>query len=72
MELDYHTPKEYTSMKLETSRKALEIIEAHIKGQPIQVRYKGISSRWYDLSTSDHDNWNFRKYDYRIGAVLES
>ena len=41
MELDYHTPEEYKSMNLEISYKAREIIDAHIKGQPIVNSYMG-------------------------------
>lgn len=69
MELDYHTPKEHTSMKLETSRKALEILEAHINGQLVQLRYKGLGGRWFDIDKTDHTDWNFRKYEYKIVTV---
>ena len=66
MELDYHTPEEYKSMNLEISYKAREIIDAHIKGQPIMLRYKGIGGSWFPLTGTAHLNWNFAKYEYKI------
>ena len=53
-------------MNLEISYKAREIIDAHIKGQPIVLRYKGIGGSWFPLTGTAHLNWNFAKYEYKI------
>ena len=72
MELDYHTPKEYTSMKLEDSLRAKEIIDAYLEGETILLRYKGISSKWFDLETTAHNNWNFNKYEYKVEPSVQT
>ena len=59
-------------MNLEISYKAREIIDAHIKGQPIVLRYKGIGGSWFPLTGTAHLNWNFAKYEYKIDTEEKS
>ena len=66
MELGYHTPEEYKSMNIENSYKAIEIIQAYMKGTPILLRYRYSGSRWFPLSDISHIDWNFAKYEYKL------
>jgi len=59
-------------MNLQASYKAREIIDAHIKGIPIVVRYKHVGGKWHSLSNIAHINWNFAKYDYKIDTKEKS
>jgi len=59
------------TMNIEKSYKALEIIKAHLNGETISLRYRGVT-RWYPLENTEHTDWNFAKYDYRIENVKPS
>jgi hypothetical protein len=66
IELDYHTLEEYKLMNTENSYKAIEIIQAYMKGLPILLRYKFSGSRWFKLTDISHLDWNFSKYEYKL------
>jgi|TARA_R110002051_G_scaffold14168_1_gene46175 hypothetical protein len=52
-------------MNVQKSNNAIEIIQAHILGLPILLRYKGFN-RWFPLDGIAHVDWNFAKYQYKI------
>ena len=66
IELDYHTLEEYKLMNTENSYKAIEIIQAYMKGLPILLRYKFSGGRWFKLTDISHLDWNFSKYEYKL------
>jgi hypothetical protein len=66
IELDYHTLEEYKSMNTKNSYKAIEIIQAYMKGLPILIRYKFAGGRWFKLTDISHIDWNFAKYEYKL------
>ena len=52
-------------MNVQKSNNAIEILQAHILGLPILLRYKGFN-RWFLLDETSHLDWNFSKYEYKI------
>ena len=52
-------------MNVQKSNNAIEILQAHILGLPILLRYKGFN-RWFLLDETAHLDWNFAKYEYKI------
>jgi|TARA_R110000824_G_scaffold131829_1_gene294091 hypothetical protein len=52
-------------MNVQKSNNAIEIIQAHILGVPILIRYKGFN-RWFPLNDVAHVDWNFAKYQYKM------
>lgn len=59
-------------MKLEDSLRAKEIIDAYLEGETILLRYKGIGSKWFDLETTTHNDWNFNKYEYKVEPSVQT
>ena len=53
-------------MNIENSYKAIEIIQAYMKGLPILLRYKFSGSSWFPLTGISHIDWNFAKYEYKL------
>ena len=66
IELNYHTLEEHKLMNVENSYKAIEIIQAYMKGLPVLLRYKGLNTSWYNLDKIAHIDWNFAKYEYKL------
>ena len=52
-------------MNVQKSNNAIEILQAHILGLPILLRYKGFN-RWFLLDETSHLDWNFSKYEYKL------